>query len=66
MSFSEFEMARINKIVGSLCNSKVPPEFKDRLRIEYSVNRYDIEICAVRPRWDDPSKETRTFFAKIK
>ena len=66
MAFAEIELARIEKIVGGFCRAKTNHEFRNELRLEYSVNRHDVEIYEVRPDWMDPSKEMHTPVAKVK
>ena len=66
MAFSEIEMARIKKAVGGLCRRRTSPEIRDKLRLEYSVYRHDIEIFEVRPHWKYPGEIMETPVAKIK
>lgn len=66
MAFAEIELARIEKAVGGFCRRRVPPEVLDKLRLEYSVDRHDIEIYEVRPHWRNPGEEMQTPVAKIK
>lgn len=66
MAFSEFELARIKKHVGGLCARRVPSEIHDKLRLDYSIKRHDVEVFEVRPKWDDPSETTHTSVAKMK
>jgi len=66
MTFSKLELARIEKLVGGFCERRVPPEVRDKVRLEYSIKRHDVEICEVRPAWRDPNRETRTPLAKLR
>ncbi len=66
MAFAEIELARIKKAVGGFCERRVRPEIRDKLRLEYSVKRHDIEIFEVRPHWRNPGEEMQTPVAKIK
>lgn len=66
MAFAEIELARVKKVVGGFCESRVRPEIRDKLRYEYSVHRHDVEIHEVRPHWQDPGLETRTGVAKFR
>jgi hypothetical protein len=66
MAFAEIELARIKKAVGGLCQRRTSPEIRDKLRLEYSVHRHDIEIFEVRPHWRNPGEEINSSVAKIK
>lgn len=66
MAFAEIELARVKQIVGGFCERRVPPEIRDKLRLEYSVDRYDVVINEVRPHWKDPGKETQSPVAKFR
>lgn len=66
MAFSEFELVKIDKIVGGFCRQKIPLEIRNQVRMEYSINSHDVEIFEVRPRWDNPQEEMQTPVAKIK
>jgi hypothetical protein len=66
MAFSEIELARIEKAVGRFCKRRTNPAIRDKLRLEYSVNRHDIEIFEIRPHWRNPDEEIESSVAKIK
>ena len=66
MAFAEIELARIERVVGVFCKRKVPPEIHDKLRLEYSVKRHDVEIFEVRPAWNNPDEEMQTPVAKTR
>lgn len=66
MSFAEIELARIDKIVGDFCNSRIPAEVRHQLRLEYTIKGHDVEIFEVRPLWNIPGEELQTPIAKIK
>lgn len=66
MAFAEIELARVKKIVGGLCEKRVPVEIRDELRMEYSVDRHDVLLYEVRPHWKDPAEELQTPVAKFR
>jgi len=66
VAFSEFELARIGKIVGGLCHRRSPPELKDQLSVEYEIKLHDVVIIEKRSRWDGSPGHTKTDVAKIK
>jgi len=56
MALSEFEEARIDKLVGDFVEKHRPsPEIRDQLDIAYRVDGQSVEIFEVRPHWQDPS-----------
>jgi len=66
MVFAEIELARVDKSVGGLCRRRTRPEIRDQLRLEYSVQRHDVELFEVRPHWKDPGEELQTPIAKFR
>ncbi len=66
MAFAEIELARIEKKVGGFCRARTRPEIRDQLRLEYQVDRQDVELFEVRPHWREPGEELHTPVAKFK
>ncbi len=66
MGFTEIELHKIKKIVGTLCEKRSPVHIRDKLRLEYKVENQDIIIFEVRPRWDNPSEQIWSPCAKLK
>lgn len=66
MAFSEFELKRIDKSVGLLCNDKVPAHIRNQLRFEYEIDGQNVLIWEVRPAWNDPSSESKMGVAKFR
>ena len=59
MAFSEFEAARINKVVGAFIDRRRPPaSIRARLDLAYRVKGQSVEIFEVRPRWRGAPGET--------
>lgn len=54
MAFPEFELKRIDKSVGSLCNEKVPAHIRNQLRFEHEIDGQNVLIWEIRPVWNDP------------
>ncbi len=65
MAFSEFELKRIDKVIGGLCRHKTPNTLRDRLRYEYLVRDNTVFITEIRPHWKDPKKTTETGVARF-
>ena len=52
MALSEFEVARVRKIVGAFVESKRPPaHIRPKLDISYRVVNQSVEIFEIRPAW---------------
>ena len=66
MSFSEFELKRINRTVGELCRRKTRPEFADQLRFECEIDGHMVTIWEVRPPWDGRGDHTRVGIARFR
>jgi hypothetical protein len=66
MSFSEIELARVDKVVGGLCRKRNRPELRDQLSLEYRVSRQDVVVFERRPRWDGRRGHTEHPVAKVK
>ena len=66
MVLAEIELARVDKSVGGLCRRRTRPEIRDQLRLEYSVQRHDVDLYEVRPHWKDPGEELQTPIAKFR
>jgi hypothetical protein len=54
MAFSEIELYKIKKLVGSLCEKRSPAHIRDQLRVDYKIQNQDIIIFEIRPQWNDP------------
>ena len=57
MAISEFEIKRMQKLVGNFIEAKRPaPHIRDKLDIGFKISDQSFEIYEIRPRWDDPTK----------
>ena len=65
MVFSEFEKKRIEKIVRTFCDNRVPQRIRDKLKNGYRVEGQNVFLFESRPRWDDPKEWLDLDFAKI-
>lgn len=66
MAFSEIELKKIDKFVGSLCRKKSPEEYKDQLKFEYRIKGHEVLILEIRPRWNNPEENSELSVAKLK
>ena len=65
MVLSEFEIKRIEKLVGNFIESRRPePSIRDEFDISFRVTGQSFEIFEIRPRWDDPSIKIEGSMAK--
>ena len=52
MAFSEFEMKRLEKVVGAFIDRKRPPaHLRDRVDLIFRIKGQSVEILEVRPTW---------------
>lgn len=65
MAFSEFEIKRIDKIVRTFCENRVPERFRDQVKVGFRIEGQNIFLFENRPRWDEPSEWLALDFAKI-
>ncbi len=65
MAFNEIELHRIKKEVGGLCRKRSPEALKDQLRFDYKIEKYNVIIYEIRPRWDNPAEITEMPIAKL-
>jgi hypothetical protein len=65
MALSEFEIKRIEKLVGKFVESRRPePSIRDEFDISFRITGQSFEIFEIRPRWNDPSIEIEGSIAK--
>ncbi|SDP07433.1 DUF3024 domain-containing protein [Desulforhopalus singaporensis] len=65
MAISEFEIRRIEKLIGGLVEKRRPaPHIRSKLDIGFRVTGQSFEIFTVRPRWDKPEKTMEELVAK--
>lgn len=65
MALSEFEIKRIEKIVGQFVESRRPdPSKREQLDISFKISGQSFEILEIRPQWDNPDKKIEGSVAK--
>jgi len=66
VAFSEFELKRIDKLVGGFCRGRSPAHLADQLRLVYEIDGQSVVLVEERPDWRDPSKRMRSSVAKLR
>ena len=66
MSFTEFELKRIDRTVGELCRRSNRPEYADQLRFEREIEGHSVSIWEMRPPWDGVGDWTRMGVARFR
>ena len=55
MSLSEFEIKKIEKVVGEYIESKRPsPHIRKKLDLGFEIKDQSVEIFEIRPLWNNP------------
>lgn len=56
MAFSDFEAARVSKLVGGFVEQRRPPvHLRPQVDLAFRISGQSVEIFELRPPWDDPS-----------
>jgi Protein of unknown function (DUF3024) len=66
LAFSEFELKRIETVVGPFCVRRSPTHARHQVRTEYRVKGHDVLVIEVRTVWDDPSRWMDHGIAKLR
>jgi len=65
MSFSEFELKRIEKMLSAFLTKRRPPaHIRQQMDLGYRLSGQSVELFEIRPQWDDSSKIHEHPFAK--
>lgn len=65
MAISEFEIKRIEKIVGQFIERRRPAApIRNELDLSFRISGQSFEIYEIRPQWDDPTKKIENPVAK--
>lgn len=65
MALSEFEIKRMEKLVGKYVDYKRPaPQIRSEVDLAFRVIGQSFEIFEIRPQWDDPNKTIEAPIAK--
>ena len=66
MAFSELELKRIDKTLGSIRRRLSRPEHADKLRFVFEIDGHTVSIYEERPPWDGVGEWTRTGIARFR
>lgn len=65
MALSEFEIKRMEKLVGRYVEGRRPRlEIRSKFDLSFHVSDQSFEIFTIRPRWDDPEQKLEEAIAK--
>jgi hypothetical protein len=65
MAISEFEIKRIEKLVGGFVEKRrSEPAIRNKLDIGFLISGQSFEIYEIRPQWDNPEKKIEGPIAK--
>ncbi len=65
MSFSEFEIRRLEKLVGQFVQKHRPlPELRDQVDLAFRIKDQSVIIYEIREVWDQPGRKTEPLIAK--
>ncbi len=63
--FSEIEIKRIEKSIQDLMSSRRPTQkLRNKLDLNFKIEKHSVEIYSIRPQWNDPSKIIESSVAK--
>jgi hypothetical protein len=61
MAISEFEIKRVEKLVGQYVEGIRPPKhIRNEVDISFRISGQSFVIFEIRPQWDDPTKKTES------
>ncbi len=66
MPLSEFEKALVERELGGFCKTKIPAEFHDELRLDYSLRGNSVTLLEIRPAWRRPGEWTEMKIAQFR
>ena len=65
MTISEFEIKRIEKLVGNFIEKRRPPaNLRNKLDLSFKISGQRFEIFEIRPMWNDPNEKIEGSVAK--
>jgi hypothetical protein len=66
MALSEFELKRCERDLDAfLAKRRPPPHIRPQFDFGYRIKGQSVEICEIRPAWDDPQEIMWRAFAKL-
>lgn len=66
MPFKPEELPLIESYFQNYCHKRNKPEFYDKLHLEYEIDNQSFVLLEVRQHWRDPTRQTRSPYAKIR
>ena len=65
MAFSEFEINKIQKVVGSYIEKHRPPvNLRNEVDLSFRIKGQSVEIFEIRPLWNNPEEKIEEAVAK--
>ena len=65
MAFSEFEIKRLQKVVGRFIEKNRPPEhLREQVDLSFKIKGQSVEIFEIRPIWNNPQEKVEESVAK--
>jgi hypothetical protein len=65
MSFNDLELKRIEKEIKAFIEKRRPPvEIRDKVDLNFRIEKYNIFIFEIRPRWNNPAEKIEESVAK--
>ncbi len=57
MSFTSLEVQLIHKLVGDFCQRRCPKQYRDKIRLSYTIDNHQVVIAEERPPFRDGADE---------
>ena len=65
MAFSEFEIKRLQKVVGRYIEKNRPPKhLREQVDLSFKIKGQSVEIFEIRPIWNNPKEKIEESVAK--
>ncbi|NQT61999.1 MAG: DUF3024 domain-containing protein [Candidatus Marinimicrobia bacterium] len=66
MPFKAEELPLLESYIKQYCDRRNNPDIYEELHLEYEIENQSIIFLEVRQHWQDPSRKTRSAFAKMR
>jgi hypothetical protein len=66
MAFSEIEIERIKKIVGSFCKALIPVHHRHQVSLDYDFKAHTVTLYEISPNLTNPIEIQRKAFSRIR
>lgn len=63
---NELERKRVDKIVADFCETRIPPDVRNKIKLFFKIRGNDVNIIESRPHWQDNNTWTEMPIAKIR